>query len=255
MAALIRAQVHCEHFRELDLIFIVGVCCTAVVACSLAGYLSSGPGQAVFAATAIIAWLAVFGIKRLPLASVRTAIRYLLAVGWLMTVGLFWFEVYSGTLVRLGPDEGDRMIPLASFWVLAMIVPHVMDLFTWHIVLYYVHAFFLLLTSPYWWVPTLFAMLLGNAIGFAAARMLQVVQQGQQQLNSVTSELAWMQQHTAELEAARREALVASKQRTWRSSSVRFRQPHALRGVPVPRPLPEEGQVKSPWMEAAYKAC
>ena len=255
MAALIRAQVHCEHFRELDLIFIVGVCCTAVVACSLAGYLSSGPGQAVFAATAIIAGLAVFGIKRLPSAGVRTAIRYLFAVGWLITVGIFWFEVYTGTLVRLGPDEGDRMIPLASFWVLAMIVPHVMDLFTWHIVLYYVHAFFLLLTSPYWWVPTLFAMLLGNAIGFAAARMLQVVQQGQQQLNSVTSELAWMQQHTAELEAARREALVASKQRTWRSSSVRFRQPHALRGVPVPRPLPEEGQVKSPWMEAAYKAC
>ena len=239
MATLIRAQVHCEHCREPDLIFIVGVCCTAVVACSLAGYLSSGPGQAAFSVTAIVAWLAVFGIRRLPSADVRTAIRMLLAVGWLITTGLFWFEIYTGTLVRLGPDEGDRMIPLASFWVLAMIVPHVLDLFTWHIVLFYVHAFFLLLTSPYWWVPTLFAMLLGNAVGFAAARMLQVVQQGQQQLNSVTSELAWMHQHTAELEAARREALVASKRRT-RRLSVRSRQLHALRGVPVLRPLPEE---------------
>ena len=233
-----------EQCHEPDLIFIMGICCCAVASSSLAGYLWSGPGRVFISASAIsaIAWLASVSIG-FPSVSVRMAMRYLFSVGWLLSVGLFWFEVFNGTLVRLGPDEGDRMIPLACFWVLAMIVPHVLDLFTWHLVLFYVHAFFLLLTSPHWWVPTLFAMLLGNAAGFAAARMLQVVQQGQKQLDSVTNELARMQKHTTALETARREALVASKRSAPRQSSVRFRQPHASRGVPTP--VPEESRGNS----------
>ena len=77
-------------------------------------------------------------------------------------------EIFTGRVRRLGPDEAERMIPCACFWVLAMAIPHVVKIPNSMHVLIHLHALQTVLFSPHWGTHLTLAMAIGKLSGFAA---------------------------------------------------------------------------------------
>ena len=100
-------------------------------------------------------------------------IRKLWELTWVACVTTFWVQTANGTLPRVGPDEPGRMIGCACFWVLAMLMPHVLTLHGWQRLILNGHALAVLFTSPHWGGQLLLAMGVGKVIGYAVQHMRQ----------------------------------------------------------------------------------
>lgn len=142
---------------------------------SLLAAIAAGFGRSLMAAVvgaSIVAMLALLLLspllpKQLNIVQVVSA---LWSATWVAAIASFWLEIFTGRVRRLGPDEAERMVPCACFWVLAMAIPHVVKIPNSMQVLIHLHGLQTMLSSPHWGTHLTLAMAIGKLIGFAAHR-------------------------------------------------------------------------------------
>ena len=170
------------------------VSCIACVMTSLAGYAYT-PTHLVIVIGIPVQVVVIFCQPNRI--NVQKAIRKVHGAIWVATVVLYWLQIITGMSPRLAADEAEPMIYFACFWVLAMILPHVLRVAAWQRAVVYMGALSMDATSPHWGRHLLLSQLAGEAVGLVLEKMVLTIEQARR--------------HNADLEGERRKEMIAKQ--------------------------------------------